>query len=113
MEKELSCSKREKHIFKEIIIGFETLNDNVGQDFILSYPNTLLSHSEFKLRPLYQKSVGKKIKINDFKLIKCLGSGGFSTVYLAKGLFNNKFYALKLINKEFILDTDRDGIISN
>ncbi len=48
---------------------------------------------------MYRKGIGKKVKINDFKVIKCLGSGGFSTVYLGKGLFNNKYYALKLIDK--------------
>lgn len=38
-------------------------------------------------------------------MIKCLGSGGFSTVYLARGLFNNKYYAMKLIDKKFILES--------
>ena len=85
----------------------------MGEDFILSYPHSSLSVNSFRVKPVYRKSVGKKIKINDFKLIKCLGSGGFSTVYLGKGLFDNKYYALKLINKDFILETDRDGIISN
>ena len=37
--------------------------------------------------------------INDFEFVKCLGSGGFSTVYMAKGLHNNRYYALKLIDK--------------
>ena len=43
------------------------------------------------------------LTISDFNLIKCLGSGGFSTVYLARCLRNNKYYALKLIDKDFII----------
>ena len=51
--------------------------------------------------------------IEDFKFIKCLGSGGFSTVYLAKGILDNKYHAVKLIDKDFIIDSERDGIIEN
>ena len=82
-------------------------------DFVLSYSNFSLNQRMLKVKPVYKKTLGKKIKLTDFKVLQCLGSGGFSTVYLAKGLFNNVFYALKLINKEFIMDTERDGIISN
>ena len=113
LEKEFYSCTREKHIFKETIIGFETLKSNLCTDFTLSYPNFPLTRQIFKLKPVFKRSFGKKIKLTDFKILQCLGSGGFSTVYLAKGLFNNVFYALKLINKEFIMDTERDGIISN
>ena len=55
----------------------------------------------------------KPVTLSDFKLIKCLGSGGFSTVYLSKCLKNNKYYALKLIDKDFIIETEREAIVSN
>ena len=55
----------------------------------------------------------KPVTLADFSLIKCLGSGGFSTVYLSKCLKNNKYYALKLIDKEFIIETEREAIVSN
>lgn len=55
----------------------------------------------------------KNVLLCDFDIIKCLGSGGFSSVFLARGNFNNKYYAMKLIDKKFILETDRDGIIEN
>lgn len=51
--------------------------------------------------------------INDFKIVECLGSGGFSTVFLVKGTFNNKYYAMKLIDKKFINESDRKGIITS
>lgn len=56
-------------------------------------------------------SIMKDIKLCDFDVIKCLGSGGFSTVFLVRGNFNNKYYAMKLIDKNFIIETERDGIV--
>lgn len=53
----------------------------------------------------------KNILLSDFDIIKCLGSGGFSTVFLVRGNFNAKYYAMKVIDKKFIMDTDRDGIV--
>jgi len=48
-----------------------------------------------------------KIGLNDFKLIKCLGSGGFSLVYLVRDRFEGRYYALKLINKKFMIESQR------
>ena len=46
--------------------------------------------------------------IKDFILLKCIGVGGFSRVYLVKKKDNGKFYALKLIDKKFILDNKKE-----
>lgn len=51
--------------------------------------------------------------LEQFKFIKCLGNGGFSTVYLVRSTVNNKYYAMKMINKKFILDSEREGIVEN
>lgn len=53
------------------------------------------------------------VDMSDFDIVKCLGSGGFSTVFLVRGNFNGKYYAMKLISKEFIIETERDGIVEN
>jgi serum/glucocorticoid-regulated kinase 2 len=50
-----------------------------------------------------QYSKSKRISLGDFKIIKTLGSGGFSNVYLVRAKFNGCFYALKLMKKDFIL----------
>jgi len=51
---------------------------------------------------------GEKIKIdrkgaqlNNFQIIKCIGTGGFSKVYLGRAY--GKLMALKVINKAFIV----------
>lgn len=51
--------------------------------------------------------------LKDFKFIKCLGNGGFSTVFLVRGNHDNKYYAMKLISKDFIVDSQREGIVEN
>lgn len=64
------------------------------------------------LKPIvYHKS--KSISLRDFKIIKSLGSGGFSHVYLVRAKFNGNFYALKLMEKEFIMENERDLIVEN
>ena len=45
----------------------------------------------------------QNINLSDFDIVKCLGSGGFSTVFLVRCNFNGKYYAMKLIDKKFIL----------
>lgn len=47
----------------------------------------------------------KDVQLKDFDIIKCLGSGGFSTVYLVRGNFNGKYYAMKVIDKSFIIES--------
>lgn len=80
-------------------------------DFILSNPDLeIIFLDSLNLSPVFTTktfSPGQKVSLNDFKFIKCLGNGGFSTVYLVKGNFDSKYYAMKLINKEFILESER------
>ena len=42
-------------------------------------------------------------KIREYQIIKELGEGSFGTVYLVQKENTNKNYALKIINKEFII----------
>lgn len=47
-------------------------------------------------------SPSDKVSLKDFIFIKNIGIGGFSLVYLVKKKDTGKFYAMKLIDKEFI-----------
>ena len=49
--------------------------------------------------------------LNNFEVIKCVGSGGFSKVFLVRGF--GKLMAMKVINKEYILSNDKANIINN
>ncbi|MBS1890183.1 MAG: hypothetical protein JST59_02740 [Actinobacteria bacterium] len=73
----------------------------------MSLADIKLTRSCYKLRPLLYNRSGKGVSLNDFTFVKCLGSGGFSQVFLVRGRFNNRYYAMKLMNKKFILDNER------
>jgi serum/glucocorticoid-regulated kinase 2 len=53
---------------------------------------------------MYSLPAGKKVGLRDFNLVKCIGVGGFSRVYLVRKRDTGKFYALKLIDKHFIME---------
>lgn len=52
---------------------------------------------------MLQTPAEPKVGLKDFIFIKNIGIGGFSLVYLVKKKDTGKFYALKLIDKEFII----------
>jgi serum/glucocorticoid-regulated kinase 2 len=54
-----------------------------------------------------------RVSLKDFIFVKCIGVGGFSRVYLVKKKSNGKFFAMKLIDKEFILKNKKQGIVQN
>ena len=46
-------------------------------------------------------------KIKDFHIIKEIGEGAFGSIYLAKKENKNKLYALKVLNKEFLIKMEK------
>jgi len=55
----------------------------------------------------------QKVGLNDFNLLKCIGLGGFSRVYLVQKKDTGNLYALKLIDKKFIIDNKKEVIVMN
>lgn len=51
--------------------------------------------------------------IRSFEIIKCIGAGGFSKVFLVKFKEDGKFYAMKLIDKDFIVKNKKKSIVMN
>jgi serine/threonine protein kinase len=45
---------------------------------------------------------GRGALLRNFEIIKCVGTGGFSRVYLCRGY--GQLMALKVINKDFIVE---------
>ena len=57
------------------------------------------------VKPIFQQTIKGKVRFDNFRLVRCLGSGGFSLVYLARDNWSGQYYALKLISKQFILES--------
>jgi serine/threonine protein kinase len=53
-----------------------------------------------------------RVTLKDFKFLKCIGVGGFSRVYLVKKKSTGRIFAMKLIDKEFILKNRKQGTLS-
>ncbi len=51
--------------------------------------------------------------MDDFNIIKCVGLGGFSRVYLVQKKDSAKMFALKLIDKKFIIENSKQVIVHN
>jgi serine/threonine protein kinase len=45
-------------------------------------------------------------EFSDFKIIRLIGRGNFGKVYLVKNQNNQKFYAMKSIRKDVVLEHD-------
>ncbi|CAD8064317.1 unnamed protein product [Paramecium primaurelia] len=112
-------STEENQIQQEInkICQFYCVQKNVPYDYYLSLPNLSLNVFQgitLQLQPLIaQPPSGKRVTLKDFTLVKCIGVGGFSRVYLVRKRDNGKFYALKLIDKSFIMENQKEVIVQN
>lgn len=84
-------------------------------DYYLTLDNeeaSFLNGETIVLKPVY--SVKQPvINLNSFDIIQCIGSGGFSTVFLCRFKENGKFYAMKIISKPFIVKNQKKKIVMN
>ena len=55
----------------------------------------------------------RQVQLSHFTLVKCIGVGGFSRVYLVKKKDTGRFYALKLIDKQYIIKNNKQNIVQN
>ena len=56
------------------------------------------------IQELNKKRDKSKVTIKDFKIIQSLGYGAFSSVYLVKHRTSNKLYAMKVMDKNILIE---------
>ncbi|CAD8122272.1 unnamed protein product [Paramecium sonneborni] len=98
------------------IVSFYTIDKNLPIDYYLQQSTKSLdifSGQTLNLQPFYGTPQTQRISLKDFIFVKCIGVGGFSRVYMVKKKSNGRFYAMKLIDKEFILQNKKQGIVQN
>ncbi|CAD8210434.1 unnamed protein product [Paramecium pentaurelia] len=90
---------------------------NYNIDYYLSLEHhpldVFIEQRHLKLEPYISKNVNSQLSIDDFEILKCIGVGGFSRVYLVRKKDSGYFYAMKLIDKNFILNSNKEIIINN
>jgi serum/glucocorticoid-regulated kinase 2 len=103
------------------MIGLDPIPHNHGIRLTLNdRANTfaaLISHRirDIVIQPILvaAKPSYDKLRLSDFQLLQYLGSGGFSTVYLAKCEVDQRLCALKFIKKESITSAKKAKMLEN
>jgi serine/threonine protein kinase len=92
------------------MLGLDPIPYNHGLRLALNSKNTTIASlmkkniTTLSIQPILvsEKPSFENIELKHFQLLKHLGSGGFSTVYLAKCEIDQRVCALKFIKKDSI-----------
>lgn len=85
------------------VVGFETVDSNLLLDYQVSIgKGVLTAKASFNCLEFVPEGRLKK-----YKIYKCLAIGGFSKVYLVRSLRDGTFYAMKVMLKKFISNTQK------
>lgn len=87
----------------------------INYDFILSDPGNHLSRLEgpLELIPYLSKPVDGPISIKHFEILKKIGEGGFSRVFLVRKIDTGRISALKIVDKNQLIDHNKDEYLFN
>ncbi|KAM3141468.1 hypothetical protein pb186bvf_006332 [Paramecium bursaria] len=93
------------------VIGFKT--NDIHLDYYLSCLHLELPNLDgMTLNPIIREPQDV-VTIDSFQIIKKIGAGGFSVVYLVRKKDDGNFFAMKVIDKQLMLQRDREEIIFN
>ncbi|CAD8097544.1 unnamed protein product [Paramecium primaurelia] len=98
------------------VIGFATLDENIGFDYYLTIPSLPMNHmigKTIRLKPIIGISPPKQLNLSCFQFLHVIGRGGFSTVILSRSLIDGSFVALKLISKSFVIQNEKQDLVQN
>lgn len=104
----LGCSKAN-------FIGYRTIPQNIHLDYYLTLKNKsieFLNGDSLILSPI-PRVVQEKVSLSSFEIVKCIGTGGFSKVFLCRFMETGIFYAMKVIDKDFIVKNKKKKIVMN
>lgn len=96
-------NEKEYKIDNQCIIGEQSRIKNDSSTNYESEDSRTLGHSHNSSLNDSLKSNSKKMTIDDFYLSFIIGKGTYAKVVLAKHLFTNKYYAVKILDKNFLI----------
>ena len=107
LKKSKSKIKKQVHFNEsQIVLNKHTLSKSIEKDKLKSTKSLDMIKSDTNSR-LSTSSTTKKTSLEDFIIIKQLGSGSYAKVILAKHISNGKLYALKQINKNMLYNFEK------
>jgi len=81
--------------------------------FQTSKPIKIFKGQLLEIEPIWKEKFHDHVQLKDFEIIKCIGTGGFSRVFLTRFKSTGAFYALKLMEKEGLLETGKECVVTN
>ena len=81
--------------------------------FQTNRPIRVFQDQLLEVEPIWRSKKTDHIHLSDFDIIKCIGTGGFSRVYLARLKATGVFYALKLMEKEGLFESGKECVVNN
>ena len=92
----MGCCEKKKQIINNNEITDALYNDKLVPDMSASEPQS----NRISTRSSLESS---NISLDDFKTLKTLGKGSFGKVYLVKNINTDKIYAMKVLDKQFVI----------
>ena len=96
------CHKRKNSLSKE------SINDSISNEKLI--PNLSISEPSTNRTSIFtsRSSIdSSNISLEDFETLKLLGKGSYGKVYLVKNINSNKVYAMKVLDKQFLIDKNQ------
>jgi serum/glucocorticoid-regulated kinase 2 len=95
--------------------AWKTSPPNFAVDYYLTLNNkdlSFLNGQSLALEP-YRTQPQHQVSLASFDILHCIGTGGFSKVFLCRFKHDGLFYAMKVIEKSFILRNKKRRIVQN
>ena len=93
----MGCCEKKKQIINNDEISDALYNDKLVPDISASEPQS----NRISARSSIDSTAN--ISLDDFKTLKILGKGSFGKVYLVKNINTDKIYAMKVLDKKFVV----------
>ena len=101
-------SDRRKHIFLIPDESHRIKSEDIVTDDTDSSQGSILDCNKKNSVTLYQKTKEDAFPtLDDFKIINVLGRGSFGKVFLVQRKQTGKYYAMKVLRKDVLIDTDQ------
>ena len=90
----------------------KTKEDIPNFDYVLTIPEIALDvlPDYLELEPYYLES-SRSLNLKNFKILRVVGSGGFSMVTLVRKRDTGQIFAMKIVKKETLLKKDKEEYI--
>ena len=92
----MGCCEKRKQVINNNVITDVLYNDKLVPDLSVSEPQS----NRISTRSSLESS---NLSLEDFKTLKTLGKGSFGKVYLVKNINTDKIYAMKVLDKQFVI----------